>query len=55
MKVFKNLVAVLGTTFCLVSCSQHTTCAAYGADTYQINEDQNELNVQSANKNVDWM
>lgn len=55
MKVFKNLVAIVGITFCLVSCSQHTTCAAYGASKYQINESQNEINVQSVKKNVEWM
>ena len=54
MKVFKNLIAIVGVTFCLMSCSQHTTCAAY-ASTYQIKEAPNELNVISTEKNVEWI
>ena len=45
MKVFKNLVAVVVIIFCLASCSQHTTCSAYGASTYQIDHNQDEINV----------
>jgi hypothetical protein len=55
MKVFKNLVAVAAITFCLASCSQRTTCAAYGASTYQIDNNQEEINVKSAVKNVELM
>jgi hypothetical protein len=55
MKVFKNLVAVSGLIFCLASCSQHTTCSAYGASTYQFNESPNEINVRSTEKIVEWM
>ena len=55
MKVFKNLVAVAVITFCLASCSQRTTCAAYGASTYQIDNNQDEINVQSTVENVEWM
>jgi hypothetical protein len=55
MKVFKSLVAVAVITFCLASCSQHTTCAAYGASTYQINNNQDEINVQSIDENVECM
>ena len=55
MKVFRNLVAIAGLIFCFASCSQHTTCAAYGASTYQINESPNELNVRSTDKNLEWM
>ena len=55
MKVFKSLVAVAAITFFLASCSQHTTCSAYGASTYQINNNQDEINVQSTDENVEWM
>lgn len=55
MKVFRNLVAIAVLTFFMASCSQHTTCAAYGASTYQINEGPNELNVRLTEKNLEWM
>jgi PBP1b-binding outer membrane lipoprotein LpoB len=55
MKVLKNLVAVAAITFCLASCSQHTTCAAYGANTYQMDSNQDEINVQCKVENVEWM
>jgi hypothetical protein len=55
MKVFKNLVAVAVIIFCLESCSQHTTCAAYAANTYQIDSNQDEINVQRKVENVEWM
>lgn len=55
MKVFKNLVAVAAITFCFASCSQHTTCSAYGASTYQIDNNQDEINVQATVENVEWM
>ena len=55
MKVFKKLVAVAAITFCLASCSQHTTCAAYGANAYQMDSNQDEINVQSKVENVEWM
>ena len=55
MKVFKNLFAVSATVFFLSSCSQHTTCSAYGASTYQIDDNQYEINVQSEVENEDWM
>jgi len=55
MKVFKSLFAFAVITFCLASCSQHTTCAAYGASTYQINNNQDEINVQSIDENVECM
>ena len=51
MKVFKNLVSAAAIVFCLTSCSQHTTCAAYGAGTYQLNSDQDEINVRSTVEN----
>lgn len=54
MKILKNLIAIVGVAFCLMSCSQHTTCAAY-ASTHQIKEAPNELNVSSTDKNVEWM
>ncbi len=55
MKVFKNLVAFATIAFCLSSCSQHTTCSAYGASTYQIDDNQDEINGQSAMENEEWM
>jgi hypothetical protein len=55
MKVFKNLVAVTSIIFCLASCSQHTTCAAYGANTYRMDSNQDEINVQRKVENVEWM
>jgi len=55
MKVFKNLVAVALIILCLVSCSQHTTCAAYGANTYQMDSNQDQINVQRKVENVEWM
>ena len=55
MKVFKNLVAVALIILCLVSCSQHTTCAAYGANTYQMDSNQDQRNVQRKVENVEWM
>ena len=51
MKVFKNLVSAAAIVFCLTSCSQHTTCAAYGAGTYQLNSEQDEINVRSTVEN----
>ena len=54
MKVLKNLVAIVGVAFCVMSCSQHTTCAAY-ASTNQIKEAPSELNVGSIERNVEWM
>ena len=55
MKVFKNLFAVVAITFFLSSCSRHITCSAYGASTYQIDDNQDEINVQSEVENEDWM
>jgi len=55
MKIFKNLVAVAAIAFCFASCSQHTTCAAYGASANQIDNSQDEIHVQSTVKNVESM
>ena len=55
MKIFKNLVAVAAITFCFASCSQHTTCSAYGASIYQLDNDQEEMHVHSTEKNVESM
>jgi len=55
MKVFKNLVAVTAIIFCLASCSQHTTCAAYASNTHQMDDNQDEINVQRKVENVEWM
>jgi len=55
MKIFKNLFAVAAITFCFASCSQHTTCAAYGASAYQLDDNQEEIHVQSTVENVEWM
>ena len=55
MKVFKSLVAIAAITFCFASCSQHTTCSAYGASTYHLEDNQDEIHVQSTVKDVESM
>lgn len=55
MKVFKTLFAVAAIALCFASCSRHTTCSAYGASIYQLEDNQDEVHVQATEKNVESM